>query len=257
MKTISMTLAVLLTVCALTHAQTPEAVKLVTDDGVNIVADYYKPKAAGSPVAILLHMHRSDRSAWKPLVPVLQRSGFGIMAIDMRGHGDSLFPSEMNLAQRSVDRDPTLYNAMYRDLAAAYACLSKRKELDMSRLVIIGASVGCSVAIDYGRRDRSVDVVVCMTPGENYLGVDSVDHIKKYGDRPILLLATEDERRAAEKLGEVNSTATVEIVGTGRVHGTHMFGEIDGIEKQIVAFVRDNVGPPNAKAAKRAGDSGR
>ena len=87
-----------------------------------------------------------------------------------------------------------------------------------------------------------MNVVVCMTPGENYLGVDSVDDIKKYGDRPILLLATEDERRAAEKLGTVNARATVHIVGSGRVHGTRMFGRINGIEGRIVSFIRENIG---------------
>ena len=38
-------------------------------DGVGIHADYYEPKAAptGAPMVILLHMYRSDRTAWKPL----------------------------------------------------------------------------------------------------------------------------------------------------------------------------------------------
>ena len=107
------------------------------------------------------------------------------------------------------------------------------------------------VAIDFSRRERSVDVVVCMTPGENYLGVDSVEHIEMYGARPILLLATEDERRAAEKLGTINSGATVDIVGSGRVHGTSMFGRIEGVEDRIVSFVRENVGATEAVRSKR------
>ncbi len=242
--------ALLLQSCVLAAPHTPAIVNFETEDSVKIVADYYKPQAANSPVAILLHMHRSKRSAWEPLVPHLREAGFAVLAIDMRGHGESVTPAAMNLERRSMDRDPTLYNAMYHDVAAAYAFLARQGDVDLTRLAVVGASVGCSVAIDYGRRERSVDVVICMTPGENYLGVDSVDHIKAYGAKPILLLATEDVRRAAEALGTVNTGATVDIVGGGRVHGTHMFGRIDGIEGRIVSFVRENIGVTDAERSK-------
>ena len=158
----------------------------------------------------------------------------------MRGHGDSVKPASMSLADRMAKRDEALFCDMYRDVFAAYEWLSEQPTVDLSRFGIIGASVGCSVAIDYAARDRSVDVVVCMSPGENYLGVDSRKHIAefaKHGPRPILLLATEDERKACDTLAKIDNNATVNIVGPGLIHGTHMFGKFDGIEKQIVEFL--------------------
>ena len=97
------------------------------------------------------------------------------------------------------------------------------------------------MAIDYTTRDQSVDAVVCLTPGENYMGVDSTAHIKQTGDRPILLLATEDERRATDVLAKLAGNTSGEIVGKGRVHGTNMFGRIDGIEEKIAKFLSENV----------------
>ncbi len=220
-----------------------EVVKFTTDDGIKIVGEFWRPASTegDAPVAILLHMYRSNRAAWKPLVPKLTDAGFAVLAIDMRGHGDSVEPKSKDLARRVQKRDPSLFKAMHHDVAAAQAFLAKQKGTDMSRVALIGASVGCSVAIDYAARSSSVDVVVCMTPGTGYLGVDSTKPIIKLGDRPTLLLATEDERQATDELCRLNSKVTCEIVGKGRVHGTHMFGKIAGIEKRIVDFVKAGV----------------
>ncbi|MCH7527123.1 MAG: alpha/beta fold hydrolase [Planctomycetes bacterium] len=240
LRCVVLTFAALL--CIPTLGQERQTVTFETRDGVEIFGDYFAPQSGGSPVVILLHMYRSNRSAWRPLVPALHKAGFAVLAIDLRGHGESLHPSPMQLARRVGDRDETVFGAMHRDVAAAYVFLDGRRKVDMSRVALVGASVGCSVAIDYAARDRSVDVVVCMTPGVKYLGVDSTGHIRKYGKRPILLLATSDERQACDTLGAVNPSATAAIVGSGRIHGTRMFGKIKGIEKRIVSFLLEHIG---------------
>lgn len=227
-------------------AHQPETVYFTSEDGVGLVADYAGPDDdAPTPAVILLHMNRSDRHAWPPLLDLLHSEGFAVLAIDLRGHGDSTSPESMQLTHRVIKGDETLYRSMYRDVMAAYDFLATQPHVDLSRLALVGASVGCSVAIDYAARDASVDVVVCLTPGERYLGLDSGKHIARFaerGQRPILLLATEGERKAADALGRICRRATVDIVGSGRVHGTHMFGQIEGIEKKIVAFIGAKIG---------------
>ena len=219
-----------------------DVVRFETADGIEIVGDFHRPEREDSPVVILLHEYRTGRAVWEPLIPKLRRAGFAVLAIDMRGHGESFKPTSMRLRYRAVRRDEELFRAMYQDVMAAYAFLADQPSVDLTRLALVGASVGCSVAIDYAARDRSVDVVVCLTPGERYLGVDSREHIKRYGQRPILLLATEEEREASVRLGELNPAATVRTAGPGRIHGTRMFAEIDGIEKQIVDFLQRHIG---------------
>jgi pimeloyl-ACP methyl ester carboxylesterase len=231
----------------------PAAVRFKTADDVEITADYYEPTGdTPAPVVILLHMYKSSRAAWTPLVPLLHKAGFAVLAIDLRGHGGSTKPDEKRLAQRVADRDPTLFNAMYQDVFAAYRFLAGKPRCDMSRVAVVGASVGCSVALDYARQDRSVDVVVCISPGEAYLGVDSRQHIAeiaKQGRRPILLLAAPGERKACDALAEIDKGATVFITQPGtqdgdRVHGTNMFGQVEGIENRVLGFIEANMGKP-------------
>ncbi|MCP4592955.1 MAG: alpha/beta fold hydrolase [bacterium] len=233
----------------------PERTTFPTEDGVTIVADYYPPaNRAGAPVVILLHMFRSDRGAWRPLVPGLHEGGFAVLAIDLRGHGESIKPSSMKLARRAIARDEQLFNEMYRDVLGAYVWLMDRPEVDLSRICMVGASVGCSVALDYASRDRSVDAIVCLTPGERYLGVGSTVDIVEVGQRAMLLLATEGERQAIDALSKLNPIAQARVVGQGVVHGTHMFGKIGGIESEVIAFLRMNTRGDGSESVAAAVD---
>ena len=145
---------------------------------------------------------------------------------------------------------------MEHDVYAAYEWLSKQNNVDRTRVALVGASVGCSVALRYSVSDPSVDAVVCMTPGTGYKGLNSTSDVKRILGRKLLFLASEEEREASETLKETSDKAgkrakdgakandvKVNIVAEGKVHGTRMFGEVDGIERQIVEFLKDGVGP--------------
>ncbi len=219
-------------------------VSIKTTDGVQLVADFYPAVVEKAPAVILLHMYRSRRSAWDPLVPKLHEAGFAVLAIDMRGHGESVEPSSMELVKRVAERDASLFNSMYWDVEASYSFLSGEKGVDMTRVGIVGASVGTSVAIKAASKNPAIDAVVCMTAGENYLGINSVDHIQECREQPVLLMSTEQERKATDKLATLNRWATKKIYPGGQAHGTRMFGKMKGVEDEIIAFLKTHLGGP-------------
>ena len=239
-------LAGLLAATALAETPKPQTVTLTTYDGVRIVGDYYAPRADArpAPMAILLHMYRSNRHAFEPLIGPLHEAGFAILAIDMRGHGDSATPE---LEQRVRQRDTQVFLDMVQDVRAAYDFLGGRKgEVDRARFALVGASVGCSVALHYAARDRSVDAIVCLSPGLNYLGIDSGKDIAQIRGRRILLVSPESERKSSETLARLAGDkpgVKVRIV-PGRHHGTRMFGVIENIEQDVAEFLQQGVGKP-------------
>ncbi|MBN1489399.1 MAG: alpha/beta fold hydrolase [Phycisphaerae bacterium] len=232
----------------------PARVSFTTDDGVMIVGDYYAPKAPpkeGAPVVILLHMYQRTRSDWQPLVPHLRDAGFAVLAIDLRGHGESRLPGADASTDGPASNDRKVYRAMYQDVMAAYAWLGQQKAIDLTRFAMVGASLGCSVAIDYAARDRSVDAMVCLSPGTNYLGVSTTTHIKKCTGQKILLLASQAEAIAATELGRLAADTRVMITPedpndprAAALHGTQMFGRAPDIERTITAFLTESVGLP-------------
>jgi len=222
-------------------------VAVETDDGVPIFGDFFAPepgvKGDKAPLVILLHMYRQDRGTWAPLVPALSERGYAVVAIDLRGHGESVGPENKKLPDRVIKRDGRVFRSMHRDVKAAYEWAARQDGIDPTRFALVGASVGCSVAIDYAARDRSVDVVVCLSPGTDYMGVPTVSHIGKYGDRPILMLASEDEKKAPETLAKLAPGAEVRLAPKAG-HGTRMFDEIETLPATIAGFMDKHIGEP-------------
>ncbi len=236
-----------LPVLAGTSTPRPERVTYKTPDGVQIVADYYAPKTTSqdrAPIVIMLHQYPSTRSSWAPIVPLFYQAGYAVLAPDLRGHGDSVEPRSMYLERGRKSQDTKHYRAAYQDVLGAYEWLRGRKEVDRSRFALIGASIGTSVSIAYAALDKSVDVVVCLSPGTNYFGVDSKRDIKRCRDRPILLISPRKERTRSETLGAAAKNATVKIIEDSDKHGTFMFGQVPGIEKTVFEFVQAHIGKP-------------
>ncbi len=236
-----------LTLATCAAAQKPIVVSFKATDSVQLEADYFPAAEEKAPAVILLHMFKSDRSAWAPLVPHLHEAGFAVLAVDMRGHGNSLKPDKFQLRERAFNRDPSLFNSMYWDVEAAYAFLANEPGVDMTRVGLVGASIGTSVAIMAASKNPAIDAVVCMTAGDNYLGVPSVDHIKQCKGQPILLMTREDERRATDILAKLNTDAKARIYPGERAHGTRMFGKVEGVEEDIVAYLERHLGGPADK----------
>lgn len=64
-----------------------EQVKLETDDGVSLAA-WYRPPDNGAAI-ILIHGAGASRESLRPYAEMLAGQGYGVLALDLRGHGES------------------------------------------------------------------------------------------------------------------------------------------------------------------------
>lgn len=227
-------------------------------DGVQIQADYYPVKVPAkkkTPVAILIHMYPADRSSWKPLVPALRKSGVAVLAYDIRGAGGSTKPDGMNLAKGYKERDPALFASAWMDTEGAIGWLRNQDNIDTSRCVLIGASIGCSIALDDAARTQTVAGVVCLSPGTNYFGLDSIEHIKTCSSTPVLLIAPKGEFEAVTKLVEASGgkAKSKKYPGGNENHGTKMLTADFGpkVTKKIMKFVRKTLGIKKKKDGEK------
>jgi dienelactone hydrolase len=117
-----------------------------TSDGVEL-SGWYLPSQTGAAV-VLLHGAGSTRSAVLDHAVVLARSGFGVLLLDARGHGQS-GGDAMDFGWHGDQ-----------DVAAAVSYLETRPDVDESRIGAVGLSMGGEQALGALGSDPRLRAVV-------------------------------------------------------------------------------------------------
>ncbi len=173
-------------------------VSVVTDDGWTIHGDY-DPAQQGRKTVLLIHGAGERRGMWRGLEAMLRRGGFGALAIDLRGYGESTVGPDGSTTTfhqfRSI-RNHNDYAEMRRDVEAAAAYLQARGVRDED-LGLVGAYVGGTLALKYAVLHSSVAFVAMLEPGMSYENVPTVNALRAYRDRPILLLYSDRDKSSS------------------------------------------------------------
>lgn len=111
-----------------------EAVEFETADGLRLRAWFLPPAAPGPrPAFLVCNGNGGNRALRADIGARLRRMGAGVLLFDYRGYGGNPgTPSEAGLIE---------------DTRAARAYLEARPEVDPSRVVLLGESLGAAVAI--------------------------------------------------------------------------------------------------------------
>ena len=123
-----------------------EDLRLRTPAGVPLAA-WYLPTRSGAAV-VLLHGAGSTRSAVLDQAAVLWRHGYGVLALDARGHGDSSGRA-MDFGWYGDD-----------DVRGAVDRLSRLPGVDRDRIGVVGLSMGGEEAVGAAAADRRIAAVV-------------------------------------------------------------------------------------------------
>lgn len=211
-------------VLALTADATPLAVQLHTSDGVTLAAALYD--VADAPAVVLVPMYTRTKDDWRPFAERLQAAGIAALAIDLRGHGGS-----------SGAGTPAA--AMALDVRAAVDFLAGRAG---GRAVgVVGASLGANVALLAAADAPVVRGVALLSPVTDYRGVRIETAVKKYGPRPMYLVAsTEDPLAARTVRGLVAEPlpAREQRLSLVAAHGTQILDRDPDVAAALVDWLR-------------------
>jgi pimeloyl-ACP methyl ester carboxylesterase len=170
----------------------------------------------------------------------MQAKGFTVFAIDGRGFGESTKKADGSSV--TAGRSIADARAMLGDVGAAIEFLKKQKNVDATRIEIVGASYGSSLAIIYAADHTDIRATALLSPGLNYFGnMPTEPAIKKYGDRPLLMIAAEDDKESADAVRELkkagaNDKYQMQIFTNGG-HGTGIFQAKVGLEDSLEKFL--------------------
>jgi dienelactone hydrolase len=213
-------------------------------DGVKLVGTFLESPKPNSPALLLLHQWQSDRHSYDDFAKRMQAKGFNVLAIDGRGFGESTKRKDGTAVK--AERTDEAVKLMLGDVGAACDFLVKQKNVDPSRIAIVGASYGSSLALIYGADNAKVKAVVALSPGLNYFGnMPTEPVVRRYGDRPLLLVAADDDKESADSVRKLKATVAQdkyeEQIYPKGGHGTSLFAAKVGLDDLLEKFLVKNV----------------
>ncbi len=205
-----------------TLAQSPaQAVEITAADGKTLYASYYAAAGDGKAV-ILLHQLYTTRDSWTPLIEPLLNAGFDVLAVDLRGYGQTRGKINWKAAQQD-----TL------DWAAWLV-----SQPGVTGLLLVGSSMGSNLALVGCAGISECTAAVAISPSLNYFGVKTSDAMQA-GFPALIVYAEQDRYPKADVPGmlELGAGHTDLIHFSGRTHGMDLFAEHADLAGSIVTWL--------------------
>jgi abhydrolase domain-containing protein 17 len=171
------------------YRDTPDVLKLKTEDGENISALYLQNPSSEFTV-LYSHGNAEDIGGLREILELYRSRGYSILAYDYRGYGTS-------------EGKPSKKKA-YKDIRAAYRYLTETEKVPPEKIILHGRSLGAAVAIDLAAEKRVAGVisesafvtaframtVVPVFPFDKFRNIDKIKRISC----PVLFIHGYDDR---------------------------------------------------------------
>jgi dienelactone hydrolase len=209
----------------------PERISFRTDDGLTLAATWHEPSSRPAPAVIFVHMLQKSRRDWDEVAAQMAAAGIGALTVDLRGHGDSPGSAQD-------------YSGMIQDVRAARRFLSSRADVTPARIGIAGASIGASLAALAAADDPSVVSLALLSPSLDYRGLRLDAAVRKYGARPLLLVASDDDGyagRTVRDLRKAGAGVREVVVLNHAGHGTAMLASGVDLGRRLLEWFRQTL----------------
>jgi alpha-beta hydrolase superfamily lysophospholipase len=194
-------------------------------DGITVVGEELGRGANG---VVLIHSQGRDRQEWTFFAQRLANSGFHVLSFDLRGHGDT---------KLSRDLGESDYLDMGKDVATAASYLRKR---GAKTVAFVGAQLGANLALRAAVADEAVDNIVLLSARLNVHGVKTGEAMKSYGDRPVLIVASEANGQDLKSAGILEQLAGEQVhvkLHDGKETGVRMINRVPELEGMVLSWL--------------------
>jgi pimeloyl-ACP methyl ester carboxylesterase len=217
-----------------------EQVWLTTNDGVRLNARIYRSKSDSAPMPGIVICHgffASHQIMQNSFSLEFAKRGFLVVALDLRGHGDSGGNLELSTPLRPRMSPFDLFNEtkLERDIRAAVDYLLSRTDVDNNTIAVLGHSLGGAAVFKHGYSDPRVKSVVAIAPA-----LSSASEMDLTSPQNLLLVVGERDNivRTMFVLNLLNRTTNGgDEIGT--LYGTFSGGDA---RRMIVAPRTDHAG---------------
>lgn len=180
-----------------------------TKDAHIIKATLTYPKIEGKtkyPTVVLLHSLGYSSEDWGNFIIDLNNAGYAVIAIDLRGHGKSVYNT--NLQQKSwVYFTNKAYQKFPNDVVAVLQqAQTTSKKVSLDNMAFVGADIGTNTAILASKTlAKKPKALVLISPTLNFKGLFVPITLTEIGTIPVLAMASKQDgfsMQAEQKLAK-------------------------------------------------------
>jgi hypothetical protein len=206
----------------------PKKIWYTSGDGAIINGTFYKALHDERPTIYLVHDIGDDRSVWNEYAEELQDSDYNVLAIDLRGHGEStknVKTPDISYEWSEMTHDDLLKIQL--DIQGAYRWVHGEDEESNKNTeagengAMIGVGRGGLFALSQTAkmsRERIMSSVI-ISPLLDVYSLDVEQVFEDYGDvRPVMLAASEDDTVAGLAIDRIIKRKEADGETNGIVH---------------------------------------
>lgn len=209
-------------------------VDLTAADGTVLKATYLSPDKPG-PAMLLVHQCNQNRQMWGFIAEQLVASGVHVLALDLRGFGDS-----GGTGMRGEGGFPAFMKASTGDVDLAYDYLVGQSGVNTGRIAAGGASCGAMLTADLAARKPVTALMLLSGPPSD----NAIANIAGSPDLAVFAAAATDdpitvgvaERLEGAVAGSPNPDSMAKIYG-GTEHGLPMFAKNADLEPALIGWL--------------------
>lgn len=212
-----------------------ESIQFQTEDHVTIVGNYWE---GDSQAVVLLHMMPSTKESWEEFAEALNKKGYTVLAIDLRGHGESVEQEGRILNYKEFT------DAEHQDsLLDVEAAMKYLEEQGVKEISLAGASIGANLALWYQSEHPEIQKTILLSPGTNYRGILTEPFAKELTEeQDVYFVAGTLDGSAVEmaKLIQNKIAGHTELkIYESSAHGTDLFAEDDALMEELISWLEE------------------
>lgn len=217
-----------------------QKITFTTSDGVQIVGNFYQP--AGNIIArivLFLPMMPATKESWDTLAKELQKKEVVSLAIDLRGHGESIRQDDKRLDYTKFSDEE--HKASRLDVEAALEWLEKKMRLGLEQMSVVGASIGANLALQALGEHPRLGKAIALSPGLNYRGIgpkQMVESLEEY--QAVFYVTSKDDGsnvKETEELYNATKGQKQSKIYDNAGHGTTMLERTEDLLPSIIEFI--------------------
>lgn len=216
-----------------------QKVRFKTEDGIEIVGNYFPAEKNDAPAVIFLHMMPETKESWNEFAKKINQNGFQCLAIDLRGHGES-----QGGPAGSKNFSDEEHIATINDVVGAVEFFVD-KGIPIEKISLAGASIGANLAIVFQSENLKIKASVALSPGLNYRGVETEHAIKnlKEGQAIFLVAGGASDEYSTETViklfDQIKCTNKEKMIFDDSGHGTEILNSNSGLEEEIINWLKE------------------